>query len=156
MKLTAKTDLDVPISFVYACLADHQFWEREAQGRGIEVRRPADMPPSGPGAGWLLRLPFRGKVVSVLMQLIEAVRDDRQVYDLQSKTIGGSLVLSVMALSPRTTRLNLGVDIGAKTMGARLMLNTMRLAKGRAQARLEARLQQMAAQIQGRFAASQG
>ena len=37
MKLTSKTDLDVPVSFVYATLADHAAWEREAVQRGATV-----------------------------------------------------------------------------------------------------------------------
>ena len=39
MKLTAKTDLEVPAAFVFAALADHQAWEREAVRNGAELGR---------------------------------------------------------------------------------------------------------------------
>ena len=37
MKLTAKTDLEAPIRFVYATLADFPAWEREAVRHGVEI-----------------------------------------------------------------------------------------------------------------------
>ncbi|MBA4323715.1 MAG: SRPBCC family protein, partial [Rhodobacter sp.] len=39
MKLTAKTDLEVPAAAVFATLVDHPFWERDAVRNGAEVER---------------------------------------------------------------------------------------------------------------------
>jgi hypothetical protein len=41
MKLTAKTDLEVPAAVVFAALIDTPTWEREAIRNGVEVERPA-------------------------------------------------------------------------------------------------------------------
>lgn len=152
MKLTAKTDLDAPIGFVYDCLADHQTWEREAVERGIDLERPADMPLSGPGAGWLLKLPFRGRLVKLLLRLVHMAKDDRLDFDLKSNAIEGDLLMTVMALSPRRTRLHLQIEIRPRTLAARVFLNTLRLAKGRVQSRMDQRVQQMGAQILARYA----
>jgi hypothetical protein len=155
MKLTAKTDLDAPIGFVFECLSDHPTWEREAAERGIDVERPADMPMSGLGAGWLIRLPFRGKVVKILLRMTSMARDQDLGFDYQSNSIEGDLDLSVMSLSPRRTRLHLTIDIRPRTLAARLFLNTLRLGRGRVQSRLDMRVQQMGMQIQNRYARSQ-
>ncbi|MBL9047589.1 MAG: hypothetical protein JNK34_09825 [Tabrizicola sp.] len=152
MKLAAMTDLDAPIGFVYECIADHQSWEREAVERGIDLERPADMPLSGLGAGWLLKLPFRGRLVNLLLRLVHMVRDDRIDFDLQSNAIEGDLSLSVMALSPRRTRLRLQIEVKPRTLTARVLLNTLKLAKGRVQARMDLRVHQMGAQILARYA----
>jgi hypothetical protein len=155
MKLTAKTDLDAPIGFVFECLSDHPTWEREAAERGIDVERPADMPMSGLGAGWLIRLPFRGKVVKILLRMTSMARDQDLGFDYQSNSIEGDLDLSVMSLSPRRTRLHLTIDIRPRTLAARLFLNTLRLGRGRVQSRLDMRVQQMGMQIQNRYARAQ-
>lgn len=155
MKLTAKTDLDAPIGFVFECLSDHPTWEREAAERGIDVERPADMPMSGLGAGWLIRLPFRGKVVKILLRMTGMARDQNLGFDYQSNSIEGDLGLSVMSLSPRRTRLHLTIDIRPRTLAARLFLNTLRLGRGRVQSRLDMRVLQMGMQIQNRYARSQ-
>lgn len=156
MRLTAKTDLDAPASFVFAALADHQSWEREAAQRGIEVERPADMPLSGIGAGWRVRLPYRGKLVAILLRLVGLSEDERLDFELQSQAVEGELAIEIMALSPRLTRMRLTFDLRPRTLAARLFLNTMRLAKGRVQTRMEQRVQQMGAQILARYKASRG
>lgn len=156
MKLTAKTDLDAPAGFVYDCLADHASWERDAAQRGIEVERPADMPLSGLGAGWLVKVPFRGQPVAILLRLEQQVPPERLGFAMQSKAIEGDFVLNVIELSPRRTRLQLVMDVKARTIAARLLLNTLTLARGRVQARVEKRVRQIGAMIQDRHLRGKG
>lgn len=156
MKLTAKTDLDAPAGFVYDCLADHASWERDAVQRGIEVERPADMPLSGLGAGWLVKVPFRGQPVAILLRLEQQVPPERLGFAMQSKAIEGDFVLNVIELSPRRTRLQLVMDVKARTIAARLLLNTLTLARGRVQARVEKRVRQIGAMIQDRHLRGKG
>ncbi len=152
MKLTAKTDIEAPASFVYASLNDHAMWEREMTRRGAEIDRPADMPLAGVGAGWQLRVPFRGKVRKLLLRIEALDPDTRIVISVEGQAIDGSSVWEMLPMSPRRTRLRLAVEVRPKTLAARLFLNTLRLAKGRVQLRLEKRLKQMAARIEERLA----
>jgi len=135
MKLGAKTDIEAPLSFVYAALADHASWEREAVRRGIEIERPADMPLTGRGAGWRVRAPFRGKMRKLLIRIEEMRLDDQMALAIESPSVEGSTQIEVLALSPRRTRLRVTVNIKPKTLAARLFVNTLRLAKGRVQSR---------------------
>jgi len=152
MKLTAKTDLEVPGGFVYASLLDHDAWERVALARGIGIERPADMPLAGPGAGWRVRVPFRGKPRDILLRLDEATPETKVAMGVHGEAIEGSMVLEVLALSPRRTRLRLVLEIKPRTLAARLVLNTLRLARGRVQARLDLRIGQVGRRIEGWFA----
>ncbi|CAN1555433.1 hypothetical protein MCELHM10_02366 [Paracoccaceae bacterium] len=156
MKLTAKTDLDAPAGFVYACLADHAAWERDAAQRGIEIERPVDMPLSGLGAGWLVKVPFRGQPVAILLRLEQQVPPERLGFAMQSKAIEGDFVLNVIELSPRRTRLQLVMEVKARTIAARLLLNTLTLARGRVQARVEKRVRQIGAMILDRHLRGKG
>lgn len=156
MKLTAKTDLDAPAGFVYACLAVHAAWERDAAQRGIEIERPVDMPLSGLGAGWLVKVPFRGQPVAILLRLEQQVPPERLGFAMQSKAIEGDFVLNVIELSPRRTRLQLVMEVKARTIAARLLLNTLTLARGRVQARVEKRVRQIGAMILDRHLRGKG
>jgi len=148
MKLTGKTDIEAPISFVYATLNDHANWEAEARLRGIEFERPADMPLTGPGAGWRIKLPYCGKIRPVLVRLDTMTKDKRLHFTLEGTSLDGALGVELSALSPKRTRLRLILEIKPKTLTARLFLNTLRLAKGRVTARLEQRLAQVGARLQ--------
>ncbi|TAG27300.1 MAG: SRPBCC family protein, partial [Rhodobacterales bacterium] len=73
---------------------------------------------------------------------------------IDGQAIEGSSVLELLPMSPRRTRMRLVLDVRPKTLAARLFLNTLRLAKGRVQVRLEKRLQQMGRRIEERQASA--
>lgn len=151
MKLTAKTDLEVPAAAVFATLIDHPAWEREAIRNGVEVERPAGTPAMGVGAEWQIRGHFRGKPRKVQVRIGDLTPDQRLVLGLDSPTIEGTTWLEVMVLSPRRSRLRVDLEVKPKTLAARLFINTMRLAKGRVQARFEKGLVRLGARIKDRY-----
>lgn len=151
MKLTAKTDLEVPAAFVFATLIDHVSWEREAVRNGVEVERPQDTPDSGVGASWRIRGHFRGKARKVLVRIDELTPDQRLALSIDSPSIDGISRIEVMVLSPRRSRLRADLEVKPKTLAARLFINTMRLAKGRVQARFEKGLGNLGARIKDRY-----
>lgn len=150
MKLTAKTDLEVPAAVVFAALIDTPAWEREAIRNGVEVERPAGTPDSGVGAEWRIRGHFKGKARKVLARIEEMTPGQRLALSLDSPSIEGVVQIEVMVLSPRRSRLRADLEIKPKTLAARLFINTMRLAKGRVQARFEKGLTQLGARIKDR------
>jgi hypothetical protein len=152
MKLTAKTDLEAPVEFVHAFLCDVASWEREVIRRGIEIERPADMPLTGVGAGWRIRVPFRGRVRKVLLRLDDLVQDQTIAYSFEGQAMLGSSVLETKALSPRRSRLRVTIEAKPKTLAARLFLNTLRLARRRVEDRLERRVGQLGDRIAERYA----
>ena len=155
MKLTAKTDLEVPAAFVFATLVDHPTWEREAVRNGVEVERPAGSPDSGVGARWNIRGHFKGKARKVLVKIDELTPDQRLALSMDSPSMEGVSRIEVMVLSPRRSRLRTDLEIKPKTLAARLFINTMRLAKGRVQARFEKGLGNLGARIKDRYDRSQ-
>lgn len=154
MKLTAKTDLDVPAAFVFDSLTDHDGWVAEARRRGAEVEAVADRPMSGVGAGWRLRFPFRGKTRKVLVWVDDLQPGQTVSYSFEGNATEGGAMLEVTALSARRSRLRVGMTVKPKTLAARLFLNTLRLARRRVQARYDLRLGQLAGMIQTRYAQS--
>lgn len=155
MRLTAKTDLEVPAAFVFATLIDHASWEREAIRNGVEVERPQGTPDNGVGAEWLIRGHFRGKARRALIRIEEMTPSQRLALLIDSPTIDGIARIEVMVLSPRRSRLRVDLEVKPKTLAARLFINTMRLAKGRVQARFERSLGNLGARIKDRYERSQ-
>ena len=152
MRLTVKTDLEAPVEFLHACLCDNAAWEREAIRRGIEIERPSDMPLTGVGAGWRIKVPFRGRVRKVMLRIDAIVQDQSIAYSFEGQALVGTSVLETRALSPRRSRLRMTIEAKPKTLAARLFLNTLRLARRRVEERLEKRVGELAARIEGRYA----
>lgn len=154
MKLTAKTDLDVPVGFLFDAVADQEAWVAMARARGAEVEPAPDRPASGIGAGWNLRFRFRGKLRKVQVWLEDLQTDQLLAYAFAGQAFEGSAVIEVTALSSRRSRLRVGLTVKPRTLAARLFLNTLRLARRKVQARYDMRLGQAAATIQARYAES--
>ncbi len=155
MKLTAKTDLEVPAAAVFAGLVDHSSWEREAIRNGIEIERPPGSPTTGVGAEWRIRGQFRGKARKVVVRIDEMTQDQKLALGIDGTAVDGTCRLEVMVLSPRRSRLRVDLEFKPKTLAARLFINTMRLAKGRVQAKFENRLGQLGTRIKDRYERSQ-
>jgi hypothetical protein len=156
MKLTAKTDLDAPAEFLHACLCDTALWEREASRRGVEIERPADMPLAGVGAGWRVRVPFRGRPRKVLLRL-DAQTEGRVVaYSFDGQALVGSVQLETAPLSARRSRLKVIVDAKPRTLAARLFLNTLRLARRKVEDRMDRRVAQLGTLIAERYRRDRG
>jgi hypothetical protein len=156
MKLTVKTDIDAPVEFVHAYLADNTTWEREAIRSGIEIERPDDMPSQGVGAGWRIKLRFRGRIRNVLLRLDELTQDERIGYSFEGQALYGTTELETKALSARRSRLRLSVDAKPKTLAARLFLNSLRLARRKVEERMEKRVGLLGARIEERYSREKG
>jgi hypothetical protein len=152
MKLTVKTDIEAPVEFVHAYLGDNTIWEREAIRRGIEIERPADMPLKGVGAGWRIKLRFRGRMRNVLVRIDEIAQDEMIGYSFEGQALFGTTQMETRSLSARRSRLKVIVDAKPKTLAARLFLNTLRLARRKVEERLEKRVGQLGARIEERYA----
>ena len=61
MKLTAKTDIEVPAAFAYAVLTDFPTWEREGLQRGVEIEQSPGSANYAVAAIWKVKALFRGR-----------------------------------------------------------------------------------------------
>lgn len=155
MKLTAKSDIEVPLAFAYQCITDFESWERVALRRGAEVARTsgASAGASGDGTGtiWRIRFPFRGKIRSASVTLAELIREQSVAFSMGSPSMDGQSLIELQALSPRRTRIKVTAEAKPKTLAARLFINTLRLARGRVSRKFEARVDQVGADITDRY-----
>ena len=148
MKLTTRQDIDATQDFVFARLQDFDQFERRAMRRGAEVERIDRPRRTGVGMAWRVRFAFRGTPRVVEAHLVKTEPAVHLAWTLSSAAVDGTLTVELVALSPRRTRLVLQSEIRPKTLAARLLVQSMRLAKGRVQRKLDAASNDLAAMIE--------
>jgi uncharacterized protein YndB with AHSA1/START domain len=151
MKLTTRHDIEAPLDFVFGRLTDFDQFERMAMRRGAEVERTDKLRTPGPGASWRVRFTLRGKQRRMLIRLLEAEPGSHVVYGFDSPSVEGSTRLELLALSPRRTRMAMATEIRPKTLAARLVLQSMKLARGRIQRRFDQTGGKLANLVEERF-----
>lgn len=137
MKVSARVDIDLPRAVVFAAASDLAAAEARLADRGVEVVRVADRVPPGPGIAWTARARLRGRVRDVASEL--TVFDPPEGLAIRSRIGGMTAMLDVrfVALAAARTRVIVGMDLRADTLKARLVLQALRLGKGRLRGRLE-------------------
>lgn len=145
MNFTAKQDIEAPAERVWASLTDFPGWERAALRRGAEVARTDRLAQPGAGMAWSGRFDFRGQRRDIVVRLVEMEPGARMVFESATKQFSGEVVLDLVEMSARSSRLHLRIEIKPQTLTARIMLQSLKLAKGRVQKRIEARLADFAA-----------
>jgi uncharacterized protein YndB with AHSA1/START domain len=154
MKLTSRQDIEAPLDVVYARLTDFENFERMAMRRGAEVERTDRLKKPDVGMAWRLRFTFKGKQRKMSIRFADAEPGSHLAWAFDSVPIEGTVKVELVSLSPRRTRLTMVSDIRPKTLAARLMIQSLRLAKGRVQRRLDLRTGQLANMIEEHYRAS--
>jgi uncharacterized protein YndB with AHSA1/START domain len=148
MKLNTREDVEAPIDTVFAALSDFDAIERFALRRGAAVERTCAGDATGGGRAWTVRFHYRGRsrVLTTQVERIEAPTL------LASKGriggIEGDLSFDLTALSPGRTRVRVGLEMRPTTLTARLLLQSMRLAKTSLSNRFRRRVQDLARKIE--------
>jgi hypothetical protein len=136
MKLSARTDIELPHETVFAAASDFAGTEARLAARGIEVRRTRDQTPPGPGIAWDARARLRGRMRDIHAELTVFAPP---LHLAVLSRIGGmtsAFDLRLVALSAGRTRVIVGMDLRADTLRTKLLLQAMRLGKRQAEARL--------------------
>jgi hypothetical protein len=158
MRFASRTDIEAPAGYVFRRLADFAHWERLALRRGAEVVR-TERPKLGGRTGtdpvWLVRFMFRGKERRITLRVGDIAAPDRLGFSWVGQLFEGSGSIELLALGAGRTRLTLVSEVKPKSLAARMILQSLRLARGRVQARLDARMAAAAAELAARWQAAQ-
>jgi carbon monoxide dehydrogenase subunit G len=150
MKLATKKDVEAPISAVWAGLSDHEAWERAAMRRGVDVTRTDSLRQSGAGMSWHAKFDFRGKPRKVDMTLTEMVEPNLVGFTLVSSAVEVVTRIELFEMSTKRTRLHVTCDMKPRTLGARLFLQSLRLARAKVDRKFDARIAQLALDLEQR------
>lgn len=156
MKLMRNEDVEAPIAFVYARLSDFDHWERAALRRGAEVTRLDTLAVPGPGMTWHLGFDFRGRRRVVDLRLVTMEPSQTLTFAGQGASMSGNGLLDLVEMGPKRTRIAITLEVEARTLAARLLLQSLKLASGKINRTFETRTRQLAADLESRFRRSSG
>jgi len=151
MNFSTREDIEAPIDYVFAALSDFDGFERAALRRGIEVVRTDRLGAPGPGMSWRALFTMKGKPrrMEVTLQSYEPAGLLR--FDGESKNLTGDMELELVDLSPRRTRVVVKLELKPLSLPARIMLQSIRLAKTRTQEKFNTRVREHAKEIENRY-----
>ncbi|MGD1881305.1 MAG: SRPBCC family protein [Paracoccaceae bacterium] len=148
MKFSSREDIEAPADFVFEQLCRFERFERSAMRRGAEVQRLDDIPAAGIGMRWAVSFEMRGRMRHLTLEMTEFDRPRAIKVISVSNGIYGEFLINLMALSPRMTRLSVSLDVSPKTLAARLMIQSIRLAKGSVSRRFKQRVADFGARVE--------
>lgn len=149
MKLSAREDIEAPLEQVFAALSDFEVWENAALRRGAEVTRTGRGGASGPA--WQVAFRYRGKPRQMTIRLTGVDAPHRIGFAAQSANVEGTLTFELFQLSARRTRLTVVTEVRPRTLPARLVIQSIRLAKGRLQRRYADRVSRLCRAVERRL-----
>ena len=150
MKLASKKDVEAPIATVWAALVDFETWERAAMRRGVEVARTDQLCAPGVGMSWHARFSYRGKQRQVDLSLTEMAAPGAVGFYLVSPAVESTTRIELMEMSAKRTRMHVTTEIKPRSLGARLFLQSLRLARSKVDRRFDARIAQFATELEAR------
>jgi hypothetical protein len=154
MKFSTREDIEAPIEAVFEMLCDFDSFERAAMRRGAEVQRLDDMRTPGVGMTWAAVFQLRGKRREIELEMVTFDRPSDIVLESTSPGLIGQMRFELMALSRSRTRVLVELEVKPLNLSARLMVQSMKLAKGALTKRYKLRVGEFAKGMEERFAAS--
>ena len=150
MQLTAREDIEASLDDVFAALSDFESVERQALRRGIDVQRVSGRVPED-GLNWQAHFGFRGKQRTADITLKDYVPPERLVFSSVSGGLTVDMAIDVVALSRTRTRIGVMAELVPKTLSARLLVQSLKLAKGGLDKRFRNRMQGLARDLERRL-----
>jgi len=150
MEFNTRQDIEAPIAFVFEQVTNFASFEKQALRRGAEVQRRDALGQPGIGVGWDITFSFRGKDRHISAEITEFDRPNGYRIQSVASTIDADLVVDLLPLSKGRTRLTVTTTLSAKNLGAKLMLQSLKVAKSSLNARFRKRVEKFAMEVADR------
>ncbi|MEO1239144.1 MAG: SRPBCC family protein [Pseudomonadota bacterium] len=148
MKFSARENVAAPSGDVFAAITDFSRYEREGLRRGMEIERLDQLAVPGVGMRWRVAFDLRGRR-RVAETKVTDFNPDRELSFVA--TVSGLMCtgrVEVAGLSKSKSRMNVSFDMKPNTLGARMMLQGLKLAKSSLSERFKARVARLARDIE--------
>ncbi len=151
MRFSTREDIEAPIEHVFGAVTDFDGFERQALRRGAEVQRQDTYGKPGIGSEWQLRFAFRGKQRDVNARMTDFDAPNGYRADTTTGGLDGEVSVELVSLSPRRTRMQVAVELSPRTLSARLLVQSLKFAKGNLNKRFSNRVWTFAQTIEEKF-----
>ena len=155
MKLTASEPVAIPIAALWAEVTKFEQFEAGLKKRGVELERYGDYPP-GVGTWWTASFKLAGRTLKAEAHVVRMTAPTTLALEGSGTGVDGQVSVVLTELDAARTQLDLAVELKAKSIGAQVILQPLRLAQGKLQGELDERLAHIARSMEARHAARQG
>lgn len=152
MKFSTKEDIDAPIEAVFEMLCDFESFERSAMRRGAEVQRVDEKTKPGIGMMWDATFEMRKKKRDLRIEMVTFEEPTEMAMACQSKGLSGTMSIDLIAMSKTRTRINVVIDMKPLNLSARLLIQSLKLAKASLTKRYKLRVAEYAKGMEDRYA----
>lgn len=151
MKFSTREDIDATIDEVFESLCAFETFELQATRRGAKVRRVDALTAPGVGCTWDVQFSMRGRQRKLDLVLDIFDRPNQMGFSATSDGIDSRFDVELIALSRTRTRMSIGVDLRPKTLAARLLVQSLKLAKATLTKRFKLRVAEHAKLLEDRL-----
>ncbi|MCO4839912.1 SRPBCC family protein [Ascidiaceihabitans sp.] len=153
MKFSTREDVEVPIDQAFALICDFDAYERSAMRRGAEVRRVDDLSKPGVGMKWAASFKMRGKKRNLELEMTRFDQPTEICVLSSTSGINGTGQIELLALSRGRTRILVEFELKPTNLSARLLVQSLKLAKNSLTKRYKLRVAEFAKNIEDRHKA---
>ncbi len=154
MKFSTREDIDAPIEAVFKELCEYENYERQAIRRGAEVRRHGSKDAIGLGMTWDVSFMMRSKKRDMTLVVDRFEAPSLLGVSATSTSLDATFSLELIALSRTRTRIMIGLELKPRNLSARLLVQSLKLAKGSLTKRFKLRVAEFARTVEERLAKS--
>ncbi|AXC50668.1 SRPBCC family protein [Paracoccus suum] len=138
MQVSTSHDVEMPADALFDAVADFDLLERMMVRRGAQVTRLE--PPAGSPMSWDIAFDWRGRRREMRLHVTSYDRPEKVQMHGTSDSFDVEIRADIVALSRYRSRLVLTIEGKARTIKARLMLQTAKLTRGSIDKKFEARV----------------
>lgn len=151
MKFSTKEDVEAPIAATFDMLCDFEMFERAAMRRGAEVQRTDTKAVAGVGMSWAAAFNLRGKRRQVEIEMVTFDKPNEMVLESRSQGLLTMMTVELVALSKMRTRVMVSCDIKPLNLSARLLVQSLKLAKTSLTKKYKLRMAEFAKSLEDRY-----
>tara|TARA_R110001599_G_scaffold216295_1_gene414555 strand:- start:960 stop:1427 length:468 start_codon:yes stop_codon:yes gene_type:complete len=151
MKFSTKEDIDAPIDAVFDMLCEFDQFERAAMRRGAEVQRVDQLAEPGAGMQWEAAFDMRGKRRALQVEMDRFERPTEMKLETRSQGLTGDMSFDLVALSRSRTRIMVALDLKPQNLSARLLVQSLKLAKNALTKKFKKRVGDYAKDMEERY-----
>jgi hypothetical protein len=151
MKFSAKEDIEAPVEQVFALVSDFEGFERAARRRGAEVQRTDSLRIPAIGMTWSASFIARGRQRQLNIEMAEYEPPQVMRFHSLAQGLEADMKVELVALSRGRTRLSVDLDLKPKSISARLLVQSLKLAKANLNKKFHLRMADYARDLEDRI-----
>lgn len=134
MKIGASRDFKRARGKVFDSFADPAQMDKVFGEQGANLRREG---PGGPGTVWHLDVVSGGKTRPMVITLVDMEKSEAMRMRVTSEMVDADVAFAFADLPERGCQVSAEIDLAPRTLTARVAIQTLRLAKGKVEQKIQ-------------------